>query len=90
MLMELPIFGKPKSDPALVARMKAWAAEAFALDENVTVMVTELRCTEPGCPPLETVIAVLSPNEPVRQYKIHKGLREIARDEVLALARSGA
>ena len=34
-----------------VAAVKRWAAEAFQLLAGTTVMVTELRCTEPGDPP---------------------------------------
>ena len=72
-------------DPQHLAAVKRWAAEAFQLTEDTTIMVTELRCTEPGCPPLETVIALLHPQAGTRQHKMHKALRDITRDDVLAL-----
>jgi hypothetical protein len=79
---------QPRSpgDPQHVAAIKRWAADAFQLTEDTTVMVTELRCTEPGCPPLETVIAFLHPQADTRQIKIHKALCDVTRDDVLTIA----
>jgi len=38
-------------------RIKEWTRERFQLAEDETVVVAELACALPGCPPLETVIA---------------------------------
>jgi hypothetical protein len=48
--MNLDLF-RPRwqSDPLRAAAVKSWAAEVFRLAAEVSVMVTELRCTEPGC-----------------------------------------
>ena len=73
-------------DPQHVAAVKRWTADAFQLTEDTTVMVTELRCTEPGCPPLETVIALFHPQTGTRQFKVSKALRDVTRDDVLVLA----
>ena len=73
-------------DPQHITAVKRWAADAFQLTEDTTIMVTELRCTEPGCPPLETVIALLHPQAGTHQHKVHKALCDITRDDVLALA----
>lgn len=35
------------------ANVKRWVRELFIVSDDATVMVTELRCSEPGCPPLE-------------------------------------
>ena len=81
-------FGSPgRRDPGLAAQIKQWAVEVFDLgDEATTVMVTELRCSEPGCPPLETVIALLGPSGPPRQHKIHKPMAEVVYDDLARLA----
>ncbi len=72
-------------NPKQVCAIKEWAAEVFRLDADATVMVVELRCTEPGCPPMETVIAILdTPGKPV-QHKIHKPLAEVSFADVLGL-----
>lgn len=76
---------RPKQNPEQTARIKAWVAAQFALSDDVTVMVTELRCTEPGCPPLETVIALLPPSGGQQQFKIHKGVGDITHDDIAEL-----
>jgi hypothetical protein len=51
-----------------------------------SILVTELKCTEPGCPPVETVIALLpdpKSGTKKRQVKIHKPLTEITEEEVV-------
>ena len=77
---------RPRLDSEHVAAIKRWTMDLFHLPEDTSVLVTELRCTEPGCPPLETVIAILdTPGHP-RQHKIHKGHREVTRDDVERLS----
>lgn len=52
--------------------------------------VAELRCAEPGCPPVETVVAVLgAPGGSPRQWKIHKPMSEVTRGDVERLADPG-
>jgi hypothetical protein len=65
-----------------VREIKAWTADILRLDEDVGLMVSELQCTEPGCPPIETVIAVLRPNGEKTQFKIHLALSEVTREDV--------
>ncbi|MEM9039510.1 MAG: hypothetical protein AAGD33_06415 [Actinomycetota bacterium] len=62
--------------------MKAVVADLVD-DVDATVLVTELACSEPGCPPIETVIAVLADTGNV-QYKIHKPVAEVDVDDVRA------
>jgi hypothetical protein len=84
--MPLDLFGqRPRNDPAIPAAIKGWAAQVFGLGERATVLVTELRCTEPGCPPLETVVAILS-SGPTRQFKVPKAMAEVTFEDVARLA----
>jgi len=48
-----------RSGAAVTAQVRRWVEEHIGPHEPVTVLVTELACHEPGCPPLETVIALL-------------------------------
>ncbi len=81
-----PLGQRTKNDPQVIARVKDWAAASFALAEDVTVMVTELRCTEEGCPPIETVIAILdTPGQP-RQFKVYKPMAEVTAEDIAAVA----
>jgi len=79
------MFGQTRASPERTAKVRAikdWAREALALAEDVVVMATELRCTEPGCPPFETVIAVMHERGHRQEFKIHKPLEEIAYPDV--------
>jgi hypothetical protein len=57
---------------AAIRRLKLLARELFGASEDDAVVVTELACTEPGCPPIETVIALLRAGSEPRQVKVHK------------------
>lgn len=81
-----PLGQRSKNDPQVIARVKDWVAANFALAEDVTVMVTELRCTEEGCPPIETVIAILDTPGSPRQYKVYKPLAEVTPADIAAVA----
>lgn len=77
--MTLPGLG-PRRDPADTARVKA-LVDYLVDTEDTTVFVTELACTEPDCPPIETVIALLRADGNV-QYKIHKPVADVSIDDV--------
>jgi hypothetical protein len=74
----------PRQDGTATARVKAWVSAALAPDEDRTILVTELACTEPGCPPVETVIALLQEGEPER-WKLHKPVAALTEDDVRTL-----
>jgi hypothetical protein len=76
-----------RSDPAQVARIKGWVIEHFGVPGDTPVLVTELRCTEEGCPPLETVIAIMDSPGERRQYKLHLPLAEVTADDLAELVR---
>jgi hypothetical protein len=38
-------------------RIRDWTRERFGLNGDDTLLVTEVACQLPGCPPLETVVA---------------------------------
>lgn len=42
---------------AAIRALKATARTLFDAGEDDAVVVNELQCTEPGCPPIETVVA---------------------------------
>ncbi len=84
------LFGERQtSEPAHVERIKAWARATWALADDATVMVTELSCHEPGCPPVETVIALLEAPGRISRHKIHKRAGDVSQADVEALASGG-
>jgi hypothetical protein len=40
-----------------LSRVREWTRVRFALAEHASIVVAEMACAVPGCPPLETVIA---------------------------------
>ena len=82
----LKFFNSQKeSDSRQLVQVKSWVSQAFDLSEDISVMVTQLQCTEEGCPPIETVIAIMeTPGKP-QQYKIHKPLAEVKQTDIVSL-----
>lgn len=68
----------PLRDPARGRRagdIAALVRSTLQIPDDVAVTVQQLSCREPGCPPVETAIAVLG--TPSRQWTIHRPLAEI-------------
>src|SRR5262245_53349912 len=65
-----------------VERVQAWTRERFALETGATVMVSELECKRPGCPPLETVVAFWDGEEGRRHFKVFKPVAEVVLDDL--------
>jgi hypothetical protein len=81
------LFGGKRTIPVdQTDRIKAWTRAVFHLNDEATVMVTELECREPGCPPIETVIAVLKGPGDTQQYKIHKTATELGLSDIEEVA----
>ncbi|MCU0649205.1 MAG: hypothetical protein MUF00_14495 [Gemmatimonadaceae bacterium] len=73
--------GRPPADPVALARVRAWACAAAALDEDAPLFVTQLACAEPGCPPLETVIALVD-GANSRKVTVHRAVAEVTQADV--------
>lgn len=78
------------------AKIRKWVEQALPAEyEDVTVMVNELQCFEPGCAPVETVISLLDPGKPI-VFKIFFPIAEVAESppdqvlEALQLALKGS
>ena len=80
------MLGRPKRDISLIRQVKAWAQEFLPISDDSTVSVMELECREPGCPPLETVIAVMEAGKQTLQWKLHKAIPDVSREDLMQLA----
>ena len=63
---------KLKTDLNKVRKIKEALGETLSIQNNATITVTELTCLEEGCPPVETVVALLKVGSDPLQHKIHK------------------
>lgn len=80
------LFGKRDDNgrAEAVRRVKDWGATYARAAEDETIMVTELQCPEEGCPPIETVLALLRPRQEPRKWKVHKPVVDVTEDDVRA------
>ena len=72
-----------RAKPEQIQQIKAWMYEIMALDQDIAISIHQLQCREPGCPPLETIIAVMK--NPPEQYKIHKSVSQITEVDIKQL-----
>jgi nitrate reductase delta subunit len=76
-----PVTKSPERQEA-VERVGAWTRARFALAETATVLVAELACGLPGCPPLETVVAFWTEDAKRHQFKIFKPVQDVTIDDL--------
>jgi hypothetical protein len=69
--------------------IKEWVRAAACAPDDATIMVSELSCSEPGCPPFEVVMAVLRTGESPVQKKLHMRLADLSQEDVTRAWTSG-
>ena len=73
-----------KRNPELaeaLARVKEWVRKRFTLAEDAAILVSEVACNLPGCPPLETAVAFWE-GATRHHFKLFKRTAEIAYDDL--------
>ena len=77
---------KPKTDLNKVRKIKEALGETLSIQNNATITVTELTCLEEGCPPVETVVALLKAGSDPLQHKINKPAAEFKAADLTEIA----
>jgi hypothetical protein len=72
---------KSPSDGAALDRVRDWTRARFKLTGDETVMVSEIACGVPGCPPIETHV-VFWTGAGRHHFKIFKPLADVAEDDL--------
>ncbi len=84
------MLGSAKKSPehaAALDRVREWTRERFKLPGDAGILVSEVACTLPGCPPLETVVAFWS-DEPDgtpgkrHHFKLFKAVANVTADDL--------
>jgi hypothetical protein len=78
-------FRSSRKDPEhyeALARVREWTRERFRLPEGASILVTEIACGLPGCPPLETVVAFWTEDARRHQFKVFKPVEEVTSDDL--------
>ena len=69
-----------KANSEKIKQIKNWTYQVLNLDSEIPISISQLQCHEPDCPPIETVIAIMT--SPPQQYKIHKSISEITKIDI--------
>jgi hypothetical protein len=72
---------KRSADSAAVDRVRDWTRTRFTLSDDETVMVSEVTCGVPGCPPIETHV-VFWTAQGRHHFKVFKSLAEVIEEDL--------
>ena len=79
------LFNRTRPDRDAVRQIKELISAGFGLPDTTTIAVAELRCHEPGCPPIETVITARHIDGSVQDWRISKTIKDITSEDVDSL-----
>ena len=75
-------FGRTSAESsAAVDRVRDWTRTRFKLADDETVMVSQIACGVPGCPPLETHVVFWS-EAGRHHFKVFKPLAQVSEDDL--------
>lgn len=66
---------------AALDRVREWTRGRFKLPEDAAVLVSQVACALPGCPPLETVV-VFWTEKRRHQFKLFKPVEQVVLDDL--------
>ncbi len=72
---------KSSGDNAALDRVRDWTKARFKLTDEETLMVSEIACAVPGCPPIETHV-VFWTAAGRNHFKIFKPVAEVVEDDL--------
>jgi hypothetical protein len=78
----LGTFRKSPEQLDALQRIEAWTRVRFKLAPAETVLVTELACSLPGCPPRETVVAFWTVDATRHHFKVFKRAAEVIEGDL--------
>ena len=64
------------------ARVGDWTRERFALPGDAVILVAEIECQVPGCPPVETVVAFWTGEETRYRFKLFTPVAAVVADDL--------
>ena len=80
------VFGREiEISPLTLDQIRYWMRQNFGYAKDIPIVVKEVPCVKPSCPPIETAIVAILKNEPPRYFKIQHPINEITFDHVYDL-----
>ena len=65
-----------------IVSIQGWTRQRFKLGPAALVLVSEVACRIPGCPPLETVVAFWTADDSRHQFRLLKPLGDVRYDDI--------
>lgn len=81
MLEQFGFIKKDERHRDALQRVREWTRGRFALPEQSSVVVSELACALPGCPPLETVVAFWI-DDTRHHFKVFKPVAQVREEDL--------
>jgi G3E family GTPase len=81
-------FGRNPSEevsPFTLDQIRYWMRQNFDFAKEVPIVIKEVPCVKPGCPPIETAIMAILENGPPRMFKVQQPINQITFDHVYDL-----
>ena len=75
-------FKRSDAHAAALARVREWTRERFRLAEDAAILVTQVSCRLPGCPPLETVVAFWTDGDKRHRFKLFKPVEAVVAEDL--------
>jgi hypothetical protein len=74
-------FTRTSAESGALDRVRDWTRARFKLAELETVMVSQIACAVPGCPPIETHV-VFWTDAGRHHFKVFKPLAQVSEDDL--------
>jgi G3E family GTPase len=71
--------------PFTLDQIRYWMRQNFGFPKEAPIIIKEVPCVKPGCPPIETAIMAILKNEPPRLFKVQQTINDITFDHVYDL-----
>lgn len=75
-------FRRSGAELEALGRIRGWTRARFGLDAGAAILVAEVACALPGCPPLETVVAFWSAPDRRHHFKVFKPAAQVGPDDL--------
>ncbi len=71
--------------PYALDQIRYWLRQNFGMPKDAAIVIKEVPCVKPACPPVETAIMAMQKNAPPRLFKVQKPINEITFDHIYDL-----
>ncbi|MGD9715031.1 MAG: GTP-binding protein [Thermomicrobiales bacterium] len=80
-------FGRWHAEASLqrLEQIRFWMRQNFGYAKTTPILVKDVPCGKPGCPPIETAILVLLQSEPPRLFKVQASINDLTYDHIYDL-----